>query len=201
MNRQRLKTLQGMLENLQPCGPLRSRASVSGYTGAMRRTGTRLLCEHAAGLPAIDTLDTSVDHGLLDDGTGCTRVLGSIAGVTILLHPHEAAEAARKKPEPGGTGQANRVARDILGLRRKVAEELFGRPADARTPGEPITPQAAAGAVGRILAGAHTGELWSNVPATRGREPGRQSEDDARNFLDRRDEIRISHRLGRPFTF
>lgn len=54
-------------------------------------------------------------------------------------------------------------------------------------------------AVEHLLAGDDAERIWDHLgPEAAGNEP---EEEIARDFLDRRDEARISHRLGRPFRF
>ena len=201
MNRQRLKKLRNTLRSLRPCTHIRKPGGGNGYTGTFKLTRSNTLCTRAAGLPRIDTLDMRVEHGLHTESNGDKRVLGCISGLTILMFPDEAAEAARTLPAAIVVCDATDVAQQVLGLDDATADELFnGHPDGPDNGAAPVTPEQAATAVERVLAGAGPSDLWNQAqPGTAGKN--RRSVDEAHDFLDRRDEARISHRLGRPFRF
>ena len=202
MNRKRLKKLRNALEDLRPCTEVRNANSPTGYAGTVRITDTDTLCEKAAGLPAIDTLDMRVEHGVHTDGSGRTRVLGCVSGMAILLYPQEAAEAARTLPDAVGVCDATDIAQHVLGLEDETADMLFnGHPDDPDTDAAAVRPRHAAIAVERVMAGIGAPDIWNHVHPTAGGSRTDHGHEHARDFLDRRDEARISHRLGRPFRF
>ncbi|MDE2905842.1 MAG: hypothetical protein OXQ28_07130 [Acidobacteriota bacterium] len=196
MNRRRLEKLRDTLRSLRPCTHVRKPGSRNGYTGTLEPTNSDTLCARAAGLPRIDTLDMRVEHGPHTDANGESRVLGCISGLAILMFPDDAAEAARTLPHAIVVCDASDVAQHVLGLEDEVADTLFNdHPDDPVTRSEPVTPEQAAQAVEHVLAGTSAMRIWDHATE---KSPG---SDNARDFLDRRDEARISHRLGRPFRF
>ena len=201
MNRQRLKKLRDALRSLRPCNDIRDAGAPGGYTGTLKPTDTETLCARAAGTAPIDTLDMRIEHGVHEDAAGRRQILGCISGMAIQMYPDEAAKAARTLPAAIVVCDATDVAQEVLGLDDATADELFnGHPDDPDKSAAPVTPGQAATAVERVLAGAGPSDLWNQAgPRTGG--DGRRSVEDARDFLDRRDEARISHRLGRPFRF
>lgn len=162
MNRQRLQKLRNTLRNLRPCTEIRDTTTETGYTGTVKFTDTETLCTKAGGLPPIDTLDMRVEHGVHNNSD--TRVLGCISAVTILLYPHHATEAARMLEQEVAHYDPTEVAQEILGLSDEEAEQLcLGHPDDPEERAVAVTPQQAALAVERILAGTNPLEIWNHV--------------------------------------
>jgi len=96
------------------------------------------------------------------------------------------------------------VAQHVLGLDNRQGDQLLCAADEVRIDKKkPVTPEEAAVAIERLLAGDDAEEIWDHLAPEGGDdEPEEEPEEEgARDFLDRRDEARISHRLGRPFTF
>jgi len=89
----------------------------------------------------------------------------------------------------------------VLELDDRQGDQLFLAADEVRIDkNRPVTPHEAALAVERLLAGTDAEEIWEHL-CPEGTGDDDPDKENARDFLDRRDEARISHRLGRPFTF
>jgi len=200
MNRQRLKKVRDTLRTLRPTMP------ADGPRDAGTLTDEAALCANAARLPAIDTFDVETYHS--PDGAGPGGAAGCIAGVTIQLFPEAAAEELKRVGHDPlqydiGRSTADIVAQHVLELDDREGDQLFCAADEVRSDKKkPVTPQEAAQAVERLLDGIDAEEIWEHLcPEGTGDDDADDEEDRARDFLDRRDETRISHRLGRPFRF
>ena len=196
MNRTRLEKLRDTLRKLRPAVP------ADGKNAARTLTQEATLCANAANLPAIDTFDFTTFHASGGPGGGAA---GCIAGRAIQLFPETAArelEKAARDPLQYGIGRstADIVAQHVLGLDDRQGDQLLCAADETRTDeNKPVTPEEAAVAVERLLAGEDAERIWDHLyPEGDDDEP---EEEIARGCLDRRDEGRISHRLGRPFRF
>ena len=196
MNRTRLEKLRDTLRKLRPAVP------ADAKNAARTLTQEATLCANAANLPAIDTFDFTTFHATGGPGGGAA---GCIAGVAIQLFPEAAAseldKAARDPLQYDiGRSTADIVAQHVLGLDDRQGDQLLCAADETRTDeNKPVTPEEAAVAVERLLAGENAERIWDHLcPEDDDDEP---EEETAREFLDHRDEARISHRLGQPFRF
>ena len=196
MNRTRLEKLRDTLRKLRPAVP----ADTKNAARTLTREAT--LCANAANLPAIDTFDFTTFHatgGPGGDAAGC------IAGVAIQLFPEAAASELDKATRDPlqydiGRSTADIVAQHVLELDDRQGDQLLCAADETRTDeNKPVTPEEAAVAVERLLAGEDAERIWDHLCPEDGDDEA--EEEIARDFLDRRDEARISHRLGRPFRF
>ncbi|MYH29940.1 MAG: hypothetical protein F4018_18325 [Acidobacteria bacterium] len=206
MKRKRLEMVRDRLRELRPAAPADPRDH------DRPATDETALCRSAKHLPAIDTFDFQTFHAACEKQTA-----GCIAGVVIGLFPAKAAREFDKFKRNGGSHGVDRhlpdiIAQRVIGLDEREGDQLFlagDKHCACNT--APVTPEEAATAVERLLAGIDAESIWDHravgdcetygdesAQKTAEEQPG---EDATRDFLDRRDEARISHRLGRPFRF
>ena len=175
-------------------------------------TDEAALCRSAKHLPAIDTFDFTTFHAAGEEQTA-----GCIAGVVIGLFPAEAAhefDNCKRNGEAHGTDRhlPEVIAQRVLGLDERESDQLFlAGDESCACNTAPVTPDEAATAVERLLAGGDAESIWDHraigdcesYDAESAQETAEEARNrnDARDFLDHRDEARISHRLGRPFRF
>ena len=196
MNRKRLEKVRDTLRTLRPAVP------ASNEKPARTLTEETTLCADTAKLPAIDTFDFTTHHATGGPGGGAA---GCIAGVAIQLFPEAAArelEKAGRDPLQYDIGRstADIVAQHVLGLDDREGDQLLCAADEVRTDKKrPVTPEEAAMAIERLLAGDDAEEIWDHLVPEGSDDVAEDGA--ARDFLDQRDEARISHRLGRPFTF
>ena len=197
MNRKRLEKVRDRLRTL------RATTASEGENTARTLTDENTLCSDAASLPAIDTFDFRTFHAT-SEADGSTA--GCIGGVAIELFPEAAARELEKAGHDPlrydiGRSTADIVAQHVLGLDDREGDQLLCAADEVRTDeSKPVTPEEAAVAIERLLDGTDAEEIWNHL-IPEGGDDDPEDEDVARDFLDRRDEAHISHRLGRPFRF
>lgn len=207
MRRKRLEKIRDRLRELRRADP----TSETDHDRPM--TDEAMLCRSAKDLPGIDTFDFETFHAECGG-----HAAGCIAGVVICLYPTDAAREYEKHVRNRESRRVDRhlpdvIAQRVLGLDDREGDQLF-LASDENCPYNktPITAEEATTAVERLLAGVDAESIWEhrNAGDCETCEPAENTEDtagrtlgehDARDFLDRRDETRISHRLGRPFRF
>lgn len=122
------------------------------------------------------------------------------ADASDVRRPAEALNAGAKNDSPATENTMNRRRQHVLGLDDRQGDQLLCAADEVRTDEDkPVTPQEAVMAVERLLADDDAERVRDQLcPEANDDEP---EEEIARDFLDQRDEARISHRLGRPFRF
>ncbi len=150
MKRDRLTKVRDTVRTLKSITDNRSSAQTSV-------TGADTLTSAPKELPRIDTLDMRVIHA---ERESCT--VGSIVGLTIELYPETATRIADNAQHRRGHRQGPmEVADTILGFNGLAPHRLLSPPPHVNL--HTITPEQAATAIDRVLAGEMPGRIWDHA--------------------------------------
>ena len=141
MKKKRLRRVRERVAQLEERNPVRDKNPIS--------TPPNKLYDGPTPAP-IEVLDMRVFHARTAD-----RTAGCIAGITLETYPKAAARAIAKLRETDILPPISRVAEQVLGLTRLEGFHLFQMDDVA-----PRTPDEAARACDRLMAGKSVSELW-----------------------------------------
>lgn len=155
MNRQKLETVRDEVHRLD---------AAPSCSDTAKATHETLLAQSPERVSPIDTLDMNTWHSRLSLHGNC-RTLGCIAGVTVCLYPEETRRIATENEDETPPPSIGDIAQQILELDDAQAYALF-HSEPRRTDRVRATPEDAAAAIDRLLAGDDPDQIWSQGGTT-----------------------------------